>query len=122
MNNVGLTELGPKMLELSKLLRSGEKVAPTGTLYHVEDFNNFERDGFSSSDNIKRTKVVYIYTNPQFNRMFALLQDGRKLDYNLSFMDMFWNTFEVYSEPLPELTHAELEQKLGYQFKLKEEE
>lgn len=106
---------------LKGMLESGKKVAiKDGNLKYYEDFNCKNDSGWSSSLT-KWTNVEYIYTNPQFNRMFALLEDGRKVDYELSFMQMFWNTFVEYIPPKPKpkkMTLEEVQEKLGYEIEI----
>jgi hypothetical protein len=53
--------------------------------------------------------------------MFAHLEDGRDVDYELSFMEIFWNNFIEYVPPKPlkkKMTVEEVEEKLGYKVEI----
>lgn len=45
-------------------------------------------------------KIEYIYANPQMNRLFAHLEDGRDVDYNFNILDVaYQGSIEEYEEP-----------------------
>lgn len=100
-----MTLAGVKNYEkLIDLLRCEKKVKCSRTLQYVEDMNPYDSDSKRpnwGNDLVKRTNVVYLWTNSQFNRMFAKLIDGREVDYPLSFMDMYWGSFSEYFAPEP---------------------
>lgn len=107
--------------EVSELLQNGKRVMMENRpMRYSEDFNDPNVKSWSST-NVKHTKIEYIYTNPQFNRMFARLEDGRNVDYKLSFMDIFWNKFIEYVPPKPvkkRITIDEIEKELGYEIEI----
>ena len=99
-------------------LRAGHKVETERTLNYVERVPT-PIGGYG----FKTTEITCFWVNPQYNRMFAKLEDGREIDYNLSFLDIVWNTFRIYDDrPLPkEMTLAEIEEALGHRVVIKEE-
>ena len=110
-----------RFTDIVKLLRNRKRVTTKEhKLIYSEDFND-PNSGCHDSAKVKHTLIEYIYTNPQFNRMFAKLEDGRVVDYDLPFMRIIWNEFEEYIPPKPpkkKLTLEEIEQKLGYEIEL----
>lgn len=106
---------------LEELLKNRKRVVmEETTLEYREDFND-PNDTSWSSNKVKYTVIEYIYTNPQFNRMFAHLEDGRNVDYDLSFMDIFWNHFIEYvpaQPPKKKMTLDEIEKELGYEIEV----
>ena len=45
-------------------------------------------------------KIEYIYANPQMNRLFAHLEDGRDVDYDFNILDVaYQSSVEEYEEP-----------------------
>lgn len=107
--------------EVSELLQNGKRVTMENRpIRYSEDYNDPNVKSWSST-NVKHTAIEYIYTNPQFNRMFAHLEDGRDVDYNLSLMDIFWNKFIEYVPSKPakkKITIDEIEKQLGYEIEI----
>lgn len=106
-----MRDIGIKVEEIHQLLKEGKKIKCSNKLFYIEDFND-KKSGFSSSQNIKRTEIDYIYTNPQYNRMFARLVDGRIEDYDIAYMDLFWDEFTEYVPKIEMKKEFTLEESL----------
>lgn len=93
---LGLPRAKENTYLLYNLLTSGKKVVmvdrPLRYTENIVPDNPFEPTR-------KTTNVLYVYTNPQFNRMLAKLEDGRTVDFELGFLDMCWNSFEEWKSP-----------------------
>lgn len=106
--------------ELERLLSQGKKVTTKDKILRFkEDFNNKD-SGYWSSEKVKHTEIEYIYVNTQFNRMFAHLIDGRDVDYDITFMNIFWNTFveQPESESKEKMAVKDIEKILGYKIEI----
>lgn len=69
--------------------------------YGIPVFNGLtEVSVVSYGMNSRCDKIEYIYANPQMNRLFAHLEDGRDVDYNFSILDVIYqSSVEEYEEP-----------------------
>ena len=70
--------------EIIDTLKDGKKITKLNSLFIIID----EKKG-------KILEVEYIYTNPQFNCMFAKLKNGTEENYNLSILDVYWNHDDI---------------------------
>lgn len=68
-------------------------------------------------------KIIYFYTNPQFNRCFAVLDNGETIEEPINIFDLtYGNEWVEYSDlhkdDVKELSVEEIEKKLGYKVKI----
>lgn len=105
MSKLGEDRAGKNALRIYQWLREGKKVTTAGDdtyLNHFEDWND-PNSGTSSSQNTRLTRVLYFWANPQMNRTFGMLADGRTVDIEINLLDMTYKTFMEYlEEPKPE--------------------
>ena len=76
---------------------------------------------FIYDDDNKSSPIVCIFTNPQFNRTFAILEDKAVVDYKFEFTDFGYNDFEIYDdteEDFKEMTIEEIQNQLGFKIKI----
>ena len=93
---LGLPRAKENTYLLYNLLSAGKKVVMVDRpMKHIEYFT--DRQPFEPTR--KSTEVLYVYANPQFNRTLAKLVDGRTVDFEISFLDMCWNSFEEWKSP-----------------------
>lgn len=97
--NLGADRAGKSAHQIYNMLREGKKVTATdqSNLIHFEDWN----DPFSdtrSSENTRYTKVLYFWANPQMNRFFGMLEDGREVDIHITLLDLAHHNFIEYLE------------------------
>jgi len=103
-------------------LKEGKKVAPSGhhVLNHMEHLCDIAskdlKRGATSSSHWRTVRIKYFYANPQYNRLMGVLEDGRKVDIELGFLDLVWGEYQIYEEPEePEvrMTMEEIQAELG---------
>jgi hypothetical protein len=96
--------IGNKANEVYELLFKGKKVTTAGErkISYFENWNHPDATK-SSSSNTRRTDILYFWANPQMNRLFGKLADGRQVDIELGFLDLYSHTFMEYiEEPKPD--------------------
>lgn len=99
-SQLGLPRAKENVYILHNLLRSGKKVKLAGEDRRMLYQEDVAIQGGKTS---KSTEIEYVFVNPQFNRMFAKLVDGRTVDYDISFMDMCWRSYEEWESPAMKL-------------------
>ena len=70
--------------------------------------------------------IIYIFMNPQMNRMFAYLDNGKSVDYDVDLWGIHNDEWVDYNEKeeeikkntVREMTIQEIEEKLGYKVKI----
>jgi hypothetical protein len=83
------------------LLRQGKKIKITNRS-HLE----YDKEGNATS----YSKVVYMFSNPQMNRLFVHLDNGKDVDTNINLLDcmyIFSNKVEEYVEE-PEFDYVDV--------------
>ena len=96
--------------EIFEALKNGKK------LCKKREFNGYYFE--NKNGKIISTEIEYWYCNPQMNRMFSKLVDGRVVDNEISILDVFFGTTYVeYKPKLKKITIEEIESK-GYKIEI----
>lgn len=92
-----------------KMLKEGKSIKPIQGYMLYRD-----------EDNVSH-KVKYIYSNEQFNRTEAVLENGEIVKYPIDIFHVYYIEWEEYKEKTIVVTRKEIENKFGCKVIIEEE-
>ena len=78
--------------EVLEALRNGKKITGIGHMRRL-------CEGGIGCQSQHWYKILYYYCNPQMNRTFAMLENGKSVDTDIDILDFLYGKFVEYQEP-----------------------